>query len=80
MVRRYGLRDDQWEKIETLLPGREGTVGGDGEGQPAICRSGVVPVSRGDPVAGSAGAIRRFPSDPHAPYALESTRRLEAGV
>ena len=27
MVRRYGLRDDQWEKIETLLPGREGAVG-----------------------------------------------------
>ncbi len=27
MVRRYGLRDDQWAKIETLLPGREGTVG-----------------------------------------------------
>ena len=27
MVRRYGLRDDQWEKIEHLLPGREETVG-----------------------------------------------------
>jgi transposase len=27
MVRRYGLRDDQWAKIEALLPGREGTVG-----------------------------------------------------
>ncbi len=27
MVRQYGLRDDPWEKIETLLPGREGTVG-----------------------------------------------------
>jgi len=27
MVKRYGLRDDQWEKIEPLLPGREGTVG-----------------------------------------------------
>ena len=27
MVRRYGLRDDQWERIEGLLPGREGTVG-----------------------------------------------------
>ena len=27
MVRRYGLRDDQWEKIETLLPGRDGTGG-----------------------------------------------------
>ncbi len=27
MVRRYALRDDQWERIENLLPGREGTVG-----------------------------------------------------
>jgi transposase len=27
MVRRYGLRDDQWERIQALLPGREGHVG-----------------------------------------------------
>ncbi len=27
MVRRYALRDDQWEKIESLLPGRENTAG-----------------------------------------------------
>lgn len=27
MVRRYALRDDQWEKIQGLLPGRAGTVG-----------------------------------------------------
>jgi transposase len=26
-MRRYGLRDDQWEKIKDLLPGRVGTVG-----------------------------------------------------
>ena len=26
-MRRQGLRDDQWEKIKELLPGREGTVG-----------------------------------------------------
>lgn len=25
--RRYGLRDDQWERIKDLLPGRENTVG-----------------------------------------------------
>jgi len=25
--RRYALRDDQWEKLEPLLPGREGAVG-----------------------------------------------------
>lgn len=27
MMRRYALRDDQWEKIAGLLPGRQGTVG-----------------------------------------------------
>ncbi len=26
-MRRYGLRDDQWERITHLLPGREGHVG-----------------------------------------------------
>ena len=27
-MRRYGLRDDQWERIKDLLPGRKGHVGG----------------------------------------------------
>ena len=27
MRRRYALRDDQWERIRDLLPGREDTVG-----------------------------------------------------
>lgn len=27
-MKRYALRDDQWEKIKDLLPGREGHVGG----------------------------------------------------
>ena len=27
MARRHSLRDDQWERIRNLLPGREGTVG-----------------------------------------------------
>jgi transposase len=26
-MRRYGLRDDQWERIKDLLPGRKGHVG-----------------------------------------------------
>ncbi len=26
-TRRYALRDDQWQRIEHLLPGRVGTVG-----------------------------------------------------
>jgi transposase len=27
MVRRYALRDDQWDRIQDLLPGRSETVG-----------------------------------------------------
>jgi transposase len=27
MMRRYALRDDQGQRIEDLLPGREGSVG-----------------------------------------------------
>jgi transposase len=27
MSKRYALRDDQWERIENLLPGKEGDVG-----------------------------------------------------
>jgi hypothetical protein len=26
-MRRYALRDDQWDKIKDVLPGREGHVG-----------------------------------------------------
>ena len=27
-MQRFGLRDDQWERIKEFLPGREGHVGG----------------------------------------------------
>ena len=27
-MRRYALRDDQWDRIKNFLPGREGHVGG----------------------------------------------------
>ena len=30
-MRRYGLRDDQWDRIKDLLPGREDHVGGTAE-------------------------------------------------
>ena len=31
-MKRYGLRDDQFERIELLLPGRPGTVGRNSDG------------------------------------------------
>jgi transposase len=30
-MKRYGLRDDQWDRIRDFLPGREGYVGGTAE-------------------------------------------------
>ena len=27
MTKRYGLRDDQWERIKDMLPGQEGSIG-----------------------------------------------------
>jgi transposase len=30
-MKRYGLRDDQWDRIKDFLPGREGYVGGTAE-------------------------------------------------
>ncbi len=30
-MRRYAIRDDQWERIKDFLPGREGHVGGTAE-------------------------------------------------
>ncbi len=55
MVRRYGLRDDQWERIEQLLPGREDTGRRDSKRQPAVRGGGDLPLPGGH----SGGAICR---------------------
>ena len=58
-MRRYGLRDDQWERIEDLLPGRDGHVGGTA-GQPAVRGGGAVSVPGRHSLARPAGALRRL--------------------
>ena len=66
-MRRYALRDDQWERIRDLLPGREGYVGVTAKdnrlfveavlyryraGIPgATCRSGSAPGRRSTPAS-----------------------------
>ena len=49
-MRRYGLRDDQWERIKDLLPGREGHVGGTAA-DPSVRGSRPVSLPRGYSVA-----------------------------
>jgi hypothetical protein len=55
-MERFGLRDDQWDRIKDILPGREGHVGGNAADnrlfveailyrftfRGAICRNGSV--------------------------------------
>ena len=58
MMRRFGLRDDQWERIKDLLPGREGSVGVTAADNRLFNRGGAVPLSHRNAVARSAGAVR----------------------
>jgi hypothetical protein len=77
-MKRYGLRDDQFARIETLLPGRPGTVGRRSElGQPRVCRGGDLEIPFMRPVAGFAGPLRRLGERPQALFALGRERGLE---
>ncbi|WHZ28864.1 MAG: Mobile element protein [Nitrospira sp.] len=80
MVRRYGLRDDQWAKIEPLLPGREGTVGVTAKDNRLFVEAVLYRYRAGIPWRDLPERFGDFRGHPHTPYALESTRRLEAGV
>ena len=50
-MRRYALRDDQWDRIKDILPGREGHVGGTAASNRLSASkpfsSGFAPASRG---------------------------------
>ncbi len=50
MARRYALRDDQWDRIKDLLPGRAGTVGVTGKDNrllSTLCCIAIAPAYRG---------------------------------
>ena len=69
-MRRYALRDDQWNRIKHLLPGKAGDVGVTAKANRLFAKAVARPLSGGDPLARSAGAVREFPGYSHAPYAL----------
>ena len=76
MVRRYGLRDDQWERIKELRPGRVGHVGVTAKDNRLFVDGRAVPLSSGHSLAGSAGALRAVEGGAHALHALGQKRRL----
>ena len=48
-MRRYGLRDDQWERIQDLLPGRVGHVGGTAKDNRLFVEAGLYRYRAGMP-------------------------------
>ena len=76
-MKRYGLRDDQFARIETLLPGRPGTVGRSSElGNRLFVEAVIWKFRSGAPVARFAGALRRLEEHPQALLALGRERCL----
>ena len=49
MARRYALREDQWERIRELLPGREGHVGARREITGCLWKRSYTGIARGFP-------------------------------
>ena len=57
-MERFGLRDDQWNRIKDILPGREGHVGGTAADNRLFEESGSVPGQDRHAMARSAGSLR----------------------
>ena len=62
-MNRYALREDQWERIKDLLPGKPGDVGVTAHD---IRRSGALPLPHLNPLARSAGTVWRLEEYPQA--------------
>ena len=78
-TRRYGLRDDQWDRIKDLLPERAGI-----EGCPAynncLFVEAVLYRYRAGFMTRSSGAARRLSSRAYVVYAMGRARGLAEGA
>ncbi len=64
-MRRYGLRDEQWVRIEGLLPGRAGSVGVTAADNRLFVEAVLYRYRAGIPgAAGASGTLRRLEERP----------------
>ena len=63
---RYGLRDDQWERIKDLLPGKLGDVGATARDNRRFVEAVLYRYRAGNPMARFAGALWRLEEYPPA--------------
>jgi hypothetical protein len=74
-MRRYALRDDQWDRIKDVLPGREGHVGVTAKDNRLFVEAVLYRYRYA--LVGPAGTFWRPDQDPHAVFTLGQERRLE---
>ncbi len=67
-MRRYGLRDDQWERIEHLLPGKEGDPGATAKNNRLFVFCRVISISCWHSLAGFTGVFWGFSGCSYPPY------------
>ena len=80
MTKRYALRDDQWERIQDLLPGRAGHVGGTAQDNRRFVDAVLYRYRAGIPWRDLPARFGDFRGGSYAAYALESERGVGAGV
>ena len=77
-MRRYALRDDQWDRIKEILPGREGHVGGTAADNRLFVEAVLFRFRAGVPLARSARALWRLEDRLSALQPVGQERRFRA--
>ena len=76
-MKRYGLRDDQFERIEKLLPGRPGSVGRNSDlGNRLFVEAVIWKFRSGAPWRDLPERFRQLAEHPYAFLAVGEERRL----
>ena len=78
-MRRYGLRDDQWDRIKDILPGREDHVGGTAADNRLFVEAVLFGFRAGGPLARSARTLWRLEDRLSALQPIGQERRFRSG-
>jgi transposase len=76
-MRRYGLRDDQWDRIKDFLPGRDGHVGGTAADNRLFVEAVLFRFRCRGPLARSPWALRRLEDRPSTLQSMGEKRVFE---
>jgi hypothetical protein len=80
MTRRYALRDDQWERIKDLLPGRKETVGVTAKDNRLFVEAVLYRYPCRHSLAGPTRKIWRFSSSSYPFQSMGKARSVARGV